>query len=366
MNKHPTQSGMFFSVNRLMNMRSVLYATLVSVFIITAMECGYRYTGGIPTVMPGKTHLEFQWKIKQARADKVIYFIGDSRVDWGFADRLFTEQFKQLQNVDIQAVNAGLSAGSVSEITKYILNNHPNTSPGVLVINYTPAGFCHFTTSPGKTMSNLKRQDYLDHRIANYLVEWLFTYGRSPKFLFRHFEDYKQNGYTKRLGWFTRTIYRDGFVTAEARYNDGSERVTDVGYYQQLFQNIRRDVVYYNTRKHKTISAIFEAQGSGWTVILVRFPIGEEMLNLEKQLPKYFQPERVASEMSSPFIDYTTDHRISHLSTDESHLHPDSAREFAPILAQDMAQFFPFDLDTGITIRRATVDDKEGICRTSG
>ena len=64
-------------------MRVILYAILINALFLVALECGYRYTGGVPAVKPGKTNLEFQWKVRNTHTESVIYVIGDSRVDWG-------------------------------------------------------------------------------------------------------------------------------------------------------------------------------------------------------------------------------------------------------------------------------------------
>jgi len=342
-------------------MRSIIFAVIASFLFIIAVEYGYRYTGGLPSVTPGKTLLDFQWRIKQTKADKVIYFIGDSRVDWGFGDRLFTKQITKIHGLKIKAVNAGFASGSVETITKYVLSNSPNTKPGVLVINFTPTSFCYFKTSPGKPIVNLKRQDILDDRITNNLTNMLFSYGRKPKSLFLHFKSYKENGYIKRSGWYSRRIFPDGFAFAEKRYNNGSEVVRDDFYYRRVFNKMRRHIGYYNKRMNKANSVILEAQSLGWMVILIRFPVGDSIMKLEKKLPKFFQPERIASEILSPFIDYTNDPRTSQLGGDGSHLVPESARKVTTMLVKDIYEFLSTGKDTDVMIRRATIDDKDGI-----
>lgn len=61
-------------------------------------------------------------------------------------------------------------------------------------------------------------------------------------------------------------------------------------------------------------------------------------MELETSLPGYFKPERVASEMSLPFIDYSSDPRTSNLPREESHLKPSWARKLSIILAHDMSR----------------------------
>ncbi len=317
-------------------MRSILCAVLFSVFVIGVVEYGYRYTGGLPSVTPGKTRLELQWKIQQARSAKVVYVVGDSRVDWGFADRLFTKYVKQLSGENVYAANAGLPSASTREIIKYILDHHPG-DPGILVINFTPGSFCHFVNSPGESHVNIKRQDFLDHRITNVLAEWLYTYGRSPAFLSKHLEQYRREGYKKRFGWYSRTVFRDGFINTEASYNDGSSVIRDLGFYTLLFQDIRENPARYKKRRNGTVKVIREAQKAGWNVILTRFPIGDGMRDLEENhLSDYLLPEQIAAELSVPFFDYDSDPRTAELPTGESHLKPDSARTLSIILADDL------------------------------
>lgn len=319
-------------------MRSIVCAVLVSVIIIGAVEYEYRVTGGLPSVVPGKTPLELQWKVKQALSEKAIYFIGDSRVDWGIADKFITKQFRKKYGVDVHAVNVGLSAGSASQITQFILDNHPPETPGILVINYSPTGFYHFNTSPGQMIPNLKRQDFFDHRIANYLVEWLFTYGRTPVYLFKHFEHYSKEGYTRRFGWLSRTLFPGGFVNAVGGYNDGSPRIRDLGYYQIVFDAMRKNPEQYNLKKQELKHVIRQAEAMGWEVIFIRLPIGDNMLKLEYTLPEFLHPEKIATELSVPFIDYEANPETADLPSDESHLKPDSVRKMAPILVRDIAR----------------------------
>ncbi len=347
-------------------MRSIVYAVLLSMIIIGGIEYGYQVTGGLPSVIPGKTPLELQWKITQARSAKAIYFVGDSRVDWGVADTLINKVFREKYGIDVHAVNAGLSGGSVSKITKFILDNHPHKTPGILVINYSPASFYHFNTSPGQVMRNLKRQDYFDHRIANYLVERLFTYGRTPVYLFKHFRYYAENGYTKQFGWFSRTLFPEGFVNAVGGYNDGSLRIPDLSYYHIIFDMIRKNPGPYDMKKKEIKSVIRDAEVQGWQVILTRLPVGDKMLKLEYTLPEFLHPEKIAAEMAVPFIDYEANPGIAKLPSDESHLKPDSARKMAAILAQDIVKFLVSHSEPGIKIRRATVRDAQKIRRLHG
>ena len=61
-------------------------------------------------------------------------------------------------------------------------------------------------------------------------------------------------------------------------------------------------------------------------------------MQLETGLPEYFKPEWVASKLSLPFIDYSSDPRTSDLPREESHLKSAGAKKFSIILAHDMSR----------------------------
>jgi len=356
-------------------MRSILFSFLMATLIIGGVEYAYRYTGGIPSIVPGKTTFEFKYRVQETKADVVVYVIGDSRVDWGFGDKLFTEHIKQFQDKDIKAVNAGLSAGSIPVIMDFILKNHPNVQPGIMIFNFSPSSFYHFKSELGDTVAIIKRQDILDHRIGNYLFEKVYTFGQKVKSLYLHFQDYRKRGFTMRFGWFSRTLFPEGFVNAKGRNNDGSKNVPDPAYYRKLFLKIGDNLEYYLHRKTRTIKAIQRAREAGWKVIMIRIPIGEEMEFIESRLPESLQPIGIAHEAGLYFKDYAQDPRTTNLPSDGSHLIPESARTMSKILAEDLSRWLTSGLiekqqpqrkaeekeQNGIVIRQARVDDKSDI-----
>jgi hypothetical protein len=356
-------------------MRAILGAIVFTGLILLGVEYGFRKSGGMPSIIPGKTPFEFQWKIQNTQAQRIIYVVGDSRVDWGFGDRLFSKVISGLQPADIKGFNAGLSAGSTRRIIEFILENHNSKEPGILVLNYSPAGFFHFNTSPGKALSAIKLQDFLDHRISLSLSEKLYSFGRGWRYLYHHFQQYFQNGYILQFGWFSRKLFSEGFVNAIGGYNDGSFYVPDLGYYTDLFHRFGEKMDFYTGQKEKLFQVVREAMSLGWDVILIRLPIGKVMRNIESRLPEELLPEKIANRLKIPFIDYDSDPRTADLHTDESHLTPDSARAMSHILAQDMVNYLnsdfqqekpsrevdPVKVKEKIIVRRATVNDKVGI-----
>ncbi len=355
-------------------MRSILYGFLLAFLILGSVEYAYRQAGGVPTVVPGKTALEFKYRVQEAKADMVVYVVGDSRVDWGFGDKLFSEQISRLQHRDIKSVNCGLPSGSTLSILNYIIHNPPNGQPGVIVLNFSPASFYHFKTRIGEYASLIKRQDFADHQINNYLSEKIFTFGQKVQPLYQYFQKYRKIGFQKRFGWFSRIRYPEGFVNSFGRNNDGSVCVPDPAYYRKLFQKIKTRPEYALHRRKKIIQKIHRATNAGWKVIMVRMPVGEEMRQLETTLPEDFKPEKFAGQVGLYYKDYTRDPRTMNLLTDGSHLVPDSARMMTKTLSSDFSRWLNEGIikkhprkilenrgQNGFTIRKADTDDKYDI-----
>ena len=86
------------------------------------------------------------------------------------------------------------------------------------------------------------------------------------------------------------------------------------------------------------MGVIRDAENSGWRVVLVRFPLGSHLRQLEDSLPTELDASTLARELRIPYLDYSGDSRTAGLATlDGSHMTPVSAREFAPVLASDVA-----------------------------
>lgn len=342
-------------------MRSILCGVVISALLIGGLEYAYRRTGGVPSLVPGKTVFELQYRLQQTKADRVVYVIGDSRVDWGFGDRLFSRYIRKIMNADIQAVNAGLSAGSTRDIMNFIVKNHPNPKPGILIINFSPASFYHFKTEFGGFVSHIKRQDILDHRIANYLAEKIYTFGQKWRALYRHFQEYRRYGFRVQFGWFSRTLFPEGFVNAKGRNNDGTENIPDPAYYRKLFMRIVKNLEYYMHRKKRTLRAIRRAKEAGWQVLMIRMPIGEEMALIESKLPDELLPVEIAHEAGLFFKDYEADPRTADLPSDGSHLYPESARIMSKILAEDVSRWIKTGRIGTPSFRKAKKRGQEGI-----
>jgi hypothetical protein len=236
------------------------------------------------------------------------------------------------------AINAALPGISVESIVKYILN--VSTDPGVLVINYSAASF-YMVNNRVEAIPDLKLQDFVDDKIITFLSSKIYIFDKGKPLLDHFIEFIKKGTITPKIDWISRTKFSDGFFSATLCSNNNS--VINLGQYQvkSYQEGIAKKLEQpeeLKIRREEIIEIIRKAQRLGWTVVLVRLPIGENMEKVENQLPAEFRPEAIAKELSLRFIDYNHSMIPADIVTvDESHLTPDSARKFAVILAKDLS-----------------------------
>ena len=323
-------------------MRAIILAIGVSIAAISATELLFRATGGVPSIPLGKTPVEFQWKIKRAEPGQTIFVVGDSRIEWGFAEHVFNRELQSHGGKRMCAVNAGFPAASAASIVKYILQNHPG-QPGVMAINFSPCSFFQFAGSPGNGVKTPKVQDLIDDRISCFMKERLWTYGRRPTVLLKHLGQTLNHSVQREVIWYGRTVFPEGFVRVKGRYNDGSvfdQRSWTLNAYRKMFDSLNKERDSYTKRKVELAQIIQEAREAGWKILLLRLPVGQEMLKLEGDLPKELSFAQVVAELGLPCLDYQADPRMEHFTTvDESHLTSESAREIAMLLSQDIWEF---------------------------
>jgi hypothetical protein len=324
-------------------MKSVLLAAACAVAIIAVVELGFRATGGTPSISLGKTPVEFQWKLKHADAQRLIYVVGDSRVEWGFGDHLFNEELSRRGVGDTVALNAGYPASSAAAVVEYIVSTHKGL-PGVLVINYSACSFYRWVVSPGQPMANLKLQDLLDDRIRCRLKEAFYTYDRERHVYTDHLKASLNGGAERDVVWYRRDQYPEGFMQLRGRWNDGSPfdiRDWSLSSYRKQLGLLRKEEEKYTRRRKEIIETVVRARQAGWDVLLMRIPIGSRQFQMEQALPEHLLLEAVAADMAVPVLDYQDDPRLQPIETyDESHLAPRSARVMARVLAQDFADYF--------------------------
>ena len=242
------------------------------------------------------------------------------------------------------AVNAGVPAASIAGNIKYLLDLQAGRRPQVLIVNFSPVGVYLFLNYYGPPIPGLKVQDVLDDRIDSVLGEWLWTRGR-PESVVEQIAATRQRGRVwPATNWVHRTVFADGFVNGTLGTNNGAAldpAAFQLEYFQQFVREVRQNLTDTRKRKAEFLDVLHRARANGWTVVLVRFPIGARMRHVEADLPSDLQPAAVAADLEVPLLDYNTDPRTSGFATlDESHLTPDSARALAPILARDVVRFF--------------------------
>lgn len=323
-------------------MKAVLLGAAMSVAVIATVEVGFRMTGGTPSISLGKTPVEFQWRMQHVAGRRMIYVAGDSRVEWGFADKICNAALRRLGISDVETMNAGYPGGSVAEVVRFILAVHEGP-PGILVINYSPCGFYRWGVTPGAKNSALKLQDVLDDRIRCWLKGVLYTYDRQ-RYVFReHVAACLNGGPPRDVVWYRRDVYPGGFMQLRGRWSDGSAfdpKAWSLGMYDEQLGFMRKEMPKCRRRRAELLDVVAGARRTGWQVLLVRLPVGASQYRKECDLPAFLRFEAMAAAMGVPAIDYQQDPRLQPVSTyDESHLAPRSVRQMAGVLADDLAAF---------------------------
>lgn len=320
-------------------MKALLSAALVSLAVIVTVEIAYRSTHGTPGTPFGQTTIEFQWKVRHVPEDaEVVYVIGDSRVEWGFAELLFNEEM-QRRGLELRGVNAGSAGASVSEIIRTLTAMHPG-KPGAMIVNFSPCGFYRFALSPGPPLKDLKLQDLIDDSINNYVRQRIWTWGRRPQVLVRHAVAVASGTVPREVAWERREWMPQGTVKLTGRYNDGAPfdvRSYEVGEYRKMYAKMPHERALAAQRQIQLAEALEGARKAGWRIVFIRMPVGEGVWRMESTLPEEFQLRTTAAKHNIPAIDYQDDPRVRDLQTvDDSHLTPESARKMTAVLAEDV------------------------------
>ncbi len=330
-------------------MKLLLQSVVMCALVVGGVEWAFRACGGMPSVVPGMTDVEFRWNLSRQSAGPRVYVVGDSRVGWGVAEKRLNAALNAGGQTPLRAMNAGLPATSVSSIIQLLLKPQVTKGPAILILNYSPAGFYHFATRPARDGMDVTSQDYLDEEIRAVIKQYLYTFDQPWRHLVgRLFLLQKFRDLPRTVGFVERRVYADGFINGFLRYNDGSPvepASFQLDYYRSIVQQIENERSRSLARKAEVCSLVQQAHSMGWMVALVRLPVGAKMRELETALPLELQPETLAKEMGIPYVDYWATPDGQRLTTqDESHLTPDSARAAAPMLAKDIRRWY---VDTG-------------------
>ncbi len=326
-------------------MKRLLQSLVMCALIVGGIEWAFRACGGMPSVVPGMTDVEFRWSLSRQSAEPRVYVAGDSRVGWGVAEKRLNVALNPSGQTPLRAVNAGLPATSVSSIIQLLLKPHVTRGPAILILNYSPAGFYHFGPRPARYAMDVKSQDYFDEKIRALIKQYLYTFDQP----WRHVAGRlwwlkKRHDIPRTVGFTGRRVYADGFVNGFLRYSDGSPvdpASFQLDYYGAIVPQIEAEMSSSLVRKAEIYSLVQQAQSMGWIVALVRLPVGVKMREVEAALPLELQPETLAKEMGIPYVDYGATPDGQRLATqDESHLTPDSARAAAMMLANDVRRWY--------------------------
>ena len=326
-------------------MKLLLLSVVMCALIVGGVEWAFRACGGMPSVVPGMTDVEFRWKLSRQSAEPRVYVAGDSRIGWGLAEERLNVALNSSGQTPLRAVNAGLPATSVSSIIQLLLKPQVTRGPAILILNYSPAGFYHFGPRPARYAMDVKAQDYLDEKIRAVMKQYLYTFDQPWRHVAgRLFSLQKLHEIPRTVGFTGRRVYADGFVNGFLRHSDGSPvdpASFQLDYYRAIVLQIEGEMSSSLLRKAEIYSLVQQAHSMGWIVALVRFPVGARMREVEAALPSELQPETLAKEMGIPYVDYGATPDGQRLATqDESHLTPDSARAAALMLANDVRRWY--------------------------
>jgi len=341
-------------------MKTVFKILISTVAILVAFQVWFQGIGGYPVmIQPSFTPIELQWRITHFKAKNKIYFIPASRVGWGFADNTFNQEIEKLYGDKYRALNTSMGSFTVPDVIPFIIRFHSG-NPGVIVISYSPISF--FWTPRGLDLpsSKLTRQEYLDERIKNFLWDYFYAYGLEYKLIkniyYEAVEKRKVDDQTKKIVsgnqpfmfkipyWHSRKIYPGGFVRATFAHADGS-RPDPTGFQLDFhLRGIREDIrgrpkIAEEGRK-RALGIIQDLKKSGWKIMLIHFPVGKQMYRIELNAPEHLKLPQFAASASVDYKDYNRDPRVRKLTIiDQSHLSPESANEFARILAKDIGKW---------------------------
>lgn len=319
---------------------------------IGLIEIAFRQAGGFPYVVPGWTHTELQWRLTENEPANTVFVVGDSRVGWGFSEGVFDETLRAAGVEGVRGINAGVTAGNAERIVQFLLKNHLDEEPGLLVVNYSPPSFYFYQATPGTAPANLLLQDLYDERLGAELGEVLYTWDRGIGTLWDRIAG-AERGNRRGMVWVDRHVYPDGFVHATLVRRDGKPikpGANLMDFDRQILGQVEGGPIddlyvqsadYYAGRREKLIKTLKRALKRDYEILMVRFPLGEGVLQADARLPEELTLESIAGELKIPYIDYNGDERAHGIETvDGSHLSVEGARAISRLLAEDVARLF--------------------------
>jgi hypothetical protein len=302
----------------------------------------------MPMVVPGMTRPEYEWKLAHMGSTPIVAVVGDSRIGWGFSEQAFDQHARNSPPPLARAFNLGAPAHSIEALVRHLLVARPDCRGCVMVINFSPAGLYTFDDGffpPGTPLEHVTLQDRIDDWIRSTLGEQVFTLSQNWRVVASTLREALRATQESRKPWVTwveRTAFDGGFYNAQLASSDGKpvdHTEYQLDYYRTILLRMR-SAPGLVTRKQTLLAAVAEAQARGWRAVLVRFPIGRRMRQLEDgSLEEAFRAEAVARDGKLQLIDYDDLLETRDLPTlDESHLTPNSARAMGARLAADLAR----------------------------
>lgn len=278
--------------------------------------------------LPGWSDAEYDWRVTSVTRNDTA-FIGDSRVGWGLAEEVVTKELMARQ-ISGRAFNLGYGSGGLIELLDYLAARRMER-PRLLVLAVSPASLFDFTGSPSipsngvHPLMDVHMKPVLDRFLPGgyrRIIQGLQSFWVPPP---------------ARLVWSNRVVHREGVVNAELRWTD--DQPFDVGEYQlQSYAKIIASMPGASDRRIRLIAKIRTLQADGWRVSMIRMPVGKRMRDIEMGIPETLSFRGIAEDAGVQLIDYTEDHRTRDLPTiDQSHLTVPAARDFAAIVARDLA-----------------------------
>ncbi len=344
MNSSTSNSSDFFLEGA--HSRSAVTVSVLSLIatglIIAGIEILFVHAGGQNSVVPSWTRIEYLQRFTSVEGEPIVYIVGDSRVGWGISEADANRRLRELGDLSSEVVNAGLAGQDVEPIIRLIMTIRSKQQPGVLVLNYSPAGFYSFPNRVEMEIPNINRQDLIDDAINLKIKHLIASYDRPARVIYDQIKEYVDDDVQRQAVFTSRERFPEGFVNGRLESNDkvpiqqGDEQL---GNYTSMFDDLLNNAPRARARYTKLSATLQEALDRGWEIILVRLPVGPRMLELEKVIPEQWEAKVLAKELRLHFIDYNQDPRTTDIKTqDESHLTPAGARAIAPILVDDIHQ----------------------------
>jgi hypothetical protein len=319
----------------------VALAVLLASGVILAVEAGYRRAGGLPKVEAGMTPVEFAYKFRHVDIGKKVIVIGDSRIGWGFSETDCEMGMHAAGVEGYEVLNGGRAGCSSGDTLLWLLEKSTQSCPGVLVVNFSPAGFYQFGPRPLPTSTPVRQVVY-DDLIDQYLCQRLATHGKTGKAVFVGLSRAVRGGrLPPDVSFVRREVFKGGFYNATIETNDGQPfdpAGFQLDYYTQILAAMSKETLAVFQKRDDWISLLCEAKAKGWKVMMVRLPIGHRMACVEEKMPEALTGKSIATAAGVPFIDYQRESRLGEITTlDESHLSPDSTRRMSQVLGVDIA-----------------------------